>query len=97
LARITRAAERRSFWHHLPRKLLPFAIAFFVLAWSTVAFVTLSPWSVGLTARHLVAARNCDAARSVDLAPALRGQPGYWPWLDADKDGIACEPWHGRH
>ncbi|WP_245451207.1 excalibur calcium-binding domain-containing protein [Borborobacter arsenicus] len=31
--------------------------------------------------------------RLVGLAPALRGQPGYWRSNDADHDGIACEPW----
>ncbi len=44
-------------------------------------------------ARHLYARASCDHARAVGLAPALRGAPGYWPHLDADKDGIACEPY----
>jgi len=30
------------------------------------------------------------------LAPARRGQPGYWQKNDADNDGIACEPWPPR-
>jgi hypothetical protein len=38
------------------------------------------------------APRNCDQARAMGLAPAYRGQPGYAPHLDADNDGIACEP-----
>jgi hypothetical protein len=42
---------------------------------------------------HLNAASNCAAVRSYGLAPAPRGAPGYWPWHDRDKDGIACEPW----
>lgn len=92
LARIIHAAERRDRWRRLPRTLLPFAIAFCVVAWGSVAFVTLSPWPANLTARHLAAAPNCNAARAVGLAPAMRGEPGYWPWLDADNDGIACEP-----
>jgi hypothetical protein len=25
-----------------------------------------------------------------------RGQLGYWPRHDADRDGIACEPWRRR-
>jgi hypothetical protein len=37
--------------------------------------------------------RNCDAARAAGAAPMLRGEPGYRPGLDADSDGIACEPW----
>lgn len=35
---------------------------------------------------------TCRHARQAQLAPALRGRPGYWPHLDADNDGIACEP-----
>lgn len=42
------------------------------------------------------APRNCDQARAMGLAPAYRGQPGYAPHLDADNDGIACEPLHSR-
>ncbi|RUW71603.1 MAG: excalibur calcium-binding domain-containing protein [Mesorhizobium sp.] len=45
--------------------------------------------------RHLAAFPNCTAARFVGLAPARRGQPGYWSTHDADRDGIACEPWRG--
>lgn len=37
---------------------------------------------------------NCDAARAAGVAPIYRGQPGYASYLDADNDGIACEPWH---
>jgi hypothetical protein len=54
------------------------------------------PWPLTVTLKHLVAARNCDAARSVGLAPARRGEPGYWAKNDADNDGIACEPWSRR-
>ncbi|HVM23222.1 MAG TPA: excalibur calcium-binding domain-containing protein [Sphingomicrobium sp.] len=39
---------------------------------------------------------NCDAARAAGKAPIFRGQPGYRPALDADGDGIACEPYRGR-
>ncbi|GAA0302127.1 excalibur calcium-binding domain-containing protein [Sphingomonas oligophenolica] len=35
---------------------------------------------------------NCDTARAAGAAPVYRGQPGYRPELDADDDGIACEP-----
>ncbi|WP_424138720.1 excalibur calcium-binding domain-containing protein [Roseomonas chloroacetimidivorans] len=53
--------------------------------------------SLTVEARHRLAARNCDTARAVGLAPAGRGEPGYWPHLDADNDGVACEPWpHSR-
>jgi hypothetical protein len=52
-----------------------------------------SPWPVGLTIKHVVAGINCNSARTVGLAPAGRGNPGYWSRNDADNDGIACEPW----
>lgn len=35
--------------------------------------------------------RNCDAARAAGRAPLYRGQPGYRPALDRDRDGVACE------
>ncbi|WP_067480600.1 excalibur calcium-binding domain-containing protein [Nocardia amamiensis] len=34
---------------------------------------------------------NCAAVRDAGKAPLLRGEPGYAPHLDRDKDGIACE------
>jgi len=40
--------------------------------------------------------RNCAAARSAGAAPLRRGAPGYRPELDADSDGVACEPYRGR-
>jgi hypothetical protein len=36
---------------------------------------------------------NCAAARAAGAAPIYVGQPGYRPGLDADSDGIACEPY----
>lgn len=39
--------------------------------------------------------RNCDAARAAGVAPIHQGEPGYRPALDADADGIACEPYRG--
>ncbi len=51
-----------------------------------------SPWPVGLTMRHLLAAPNCAAARMAGLAPSTEGAPGYYSRHDADADGIACEP-----
>ena len=39
---------------------------------------------------------NCAAARWAGVAPIYRGEPGYRPELDADNDGIACEPYPNR-
>jgi hypothetical protein len=46
--------------------------------------------------QHLASAPNCSMARLVGVAPARRGQPGYWSSHDADRDGVACEPWNGQ-
>ncbi|SQI34602.1 calcium-binding protein [Rhodococcus coprophilus] len=35
--------------------------------------------------------KNCSEARAAGAAPILRGEPGYAPHLDRDKDGIACD------
>lgn len=40
--------------------------------------------------------RNCAAARAAGVAPIYAGQPGYRDELDADSDGIACEPYRPR-
>jgi hypothetical protein len=34
---------------------------------------------------------SCDAARRVDATPIYIGEPAYSKWLDADRDGVACE------
>ena len=57
---------------------------------------TSNGWPAEVMARHRAAARNCNAARAVGLAPARRGEPGYYPQHDRDNDGIACEPWVAR-
>ncbi|MFD2577851.1 excalibur calcium-binding domain-containing protein [Novosphingobium colocasiae] len=53
----------------------------------------------GLPARisHLRARfyRNCEAARAAGVAPLYAGEPGYRGGMDADGDGIACEPYRG--
>lgn len=35
--------------------------------------------------------KNCTEARAAGVTPIYRGEPGYAPHLDRDKDGIACE------
>lgn len=60
-----------------------------------LALLYFGPWPPLMTLRHLAAYPNCNSARAVALAPARRGEPGYWPRLDADNDGIACEVWSG--
>jgi hypothetical protein len=44
-------------------------------------------------ARHLAAMPNCATAAMVGVPRPVAGEPGYWPWLDEDRDGNACEPY----
>ena len=39
---------------------------------------------------------NCAAARAAGVAPLYLGQAGYRAPLDADGDGVACEPYRPR-
>jgi hypothetical protein len=93
---VSRRISRAVRLHRLQTALLKRAIwiwAFLgILGGSYIGLATASPWPIGITVRHLLASRNCDMARAVDLAPAYRGAPGYWDHNDADDDGIACEP-----
>lgn len=50
------------------------------------------PFSPIEKVRHVLAKPNCSAARLVRLAPARRGEPGYYLEHDRDRDGWACEP-----
>jgi Excalibur calcium-binding domain len=50
-------------------------------------------WTYEQSIRHILAAPNCNAARMVGLAPAMRDQPGYYLKHDRDRDGVACEPY----
>ncbi|WP_245841929.1 excalibur calcium-binding domain-containing protein [Sphingomonas lenta] len=38
---------------------------------------------------------RCADARAAGAAPIHRGSPGYRNELDADNDGVACEPYRG--
>jgi len=68
----------------------------FAAAFALVWGLGSSPWPVTTTLRHIASAPNCDFARLVGLAPARRGEPGYWKRHDRDGDGVACEPWPPR-
>ena len=67
-----------------------------IVAFAVVWGLGSSPWPVMTTLRHIASAPNCGFARLVGLAPARRGEPGYWKRHDRDGDGIACEPWPPR-
>jgi hypothetical protein len=75
------------------RRAYPIVPILIVTAGLIVGGFMNSPWPPLATIRHLLAAPNCAAARTVGLAQARIGEPGYYPRHDADGDGIACEPW----
>lgn len=66
--------------------------AVLVLPQTHLADPAMKDMSIKDRARHLLASPNCSAARLVGVAPARRGEPGYWDDHDADQDGVACEP-----
>lgn len=57
--------------------------------------MNLGPFPPMVLLKHIAAFPNCNAARALGLAPSNKGEPGYWPQHDEDRDGTACEPW--RH
>jgi hypothetical protein len=64
------------------------AIVFAVL----LGWQTQSVHSSRATARPGAYFPNCAAARDAGVAPIHIGDPGYREELDADYDGVACEP-----
>ena len=46
---------------------------------------------VSMRIKHYMVVPGCGFAEVFELAPARAGRPGYWSWLDHDKDGWACE------
>lgn len=59
-------------------------------------FAPSQPEELATRPGELVYYRNCAAARAAGTAPIYKGQPGYRAQLDADDDGVACEPYYGR-
>ena len=90
---------RRHQRSRLPRDLsmLLFKIVAIIGAGSAAMYVApdRTGTSSGITTKHILGYRNCDAVRAAGKAPLQRGQPGYAQHLDRDYDGIACEPWLG--
>jgi hypothetical protein len=92
--RLDRAARWRGFRRRAPTLLLLGAVSTFA-GWSLLT--ALPPWPLPVKLRHLAAVTGCAAATTFGLAPARRGEPGYWRRLDADHDGRSCElGWPGR-
>jgi Excalibur calcium-binding domain len=73
------------------RGVLATAVILSLLAVAVASVQLTNGWPLSTTLRHFAAAPGCAAARAVGLAPARTGEPGYWPWLDPNHDGIACK------
>jgi Excalibur calcium-binding domain len=74
-------------------------------AWSAMPPATAEPVASAAPAsikptpeeiEHSAYYPNCAAVRAAGHAPIFKAQPGYRSELDADSDGIACEPYRGR-
>lgn len=92
---VRRRAEGPARWRRFGRRSvawLPVLLVIAVAALAGHALLASQPWPTLTSLKHFAAFPNCSMARLVGLAPAARGQPGYWPQHDADFDGWACEP-----
>ncbi len=87
--------ERLQWWRYRATPvLMPLGIGAAVAAALLLLWLALLPaaWTLEQRLRHVAAAPGCGSARHVGLAPARRGEPGYYALHDADSDGVACEP-----
>jgi hypothetical protein len=96
LEAISRRIERQAMRRATRRRVASWAK---VTAWMGIcavavyiALAQLSPWPPLVTLKHLASSPSCAAVRAMGLAPAIKGQPGYWPSHDADHDDKSCEP-----
>jgi hypothetical protein len=92
--------ERLRWWRYQAASVLkPLGIAVAVVAGFLLGWMITMPsaWTLEQRILHIAAAPSCASARRVGLAPARRGEPGYYAFHDGDKDGIACEPFVRNH
>lgn len=88
---VGRPAMRRRLWRSRWGILLPFLAALGALAF-TGALRLVAPYVPASLTHGSVVPRNCAQARAMGFASARIGTPGYFRHLDADGDGISCEP-----
>lgn len=88
---ISRRYERAMVLRRLYRWAKMLALAAIGVALLYWGFTSLTPWPLTAALKHLAAFPSCEAARAVGVAPASKGEPGYWQRHDADGDGTACE------
>lgn len=62
------------------------------LATSPPDLRSIFPATLSASGERRVYYPSCAAAHAAGAAPIYKGQQGYGPGLDADDDGVACEP-----
>jgi hypothetical protein len=87
-----RSRRARRFWGRVAvfALFILFMVAHF---WPEIRILTAHASPRSLAVEQSVYYRNCSQARAAGKAPIYIGQPGYREALDADSDGIACEPY----
>lgn len=91
-AKARAAADRRRNQNRFA--IVAFAAAALALLYSSLSKVTYG--SPGDVLKHLAAYPNCYMALEFGVAPARRGEPGYWERHDINQDGIACDKRSGE-
>jgi hypothetical protein len=87
--------RRRSYTHQLVGGAAVAALIGWVeapLLTSIWTQLTSTPEEIARVERS-VTYRHCSVARAAGAAPIYKGSPGYRRRMDADSDGIACEPY----
>jgi len=79
-------------WFHVGGFLAAAAIVVIGVFWPEYIATTREPLPAQKIENN-VYYPNCAAARAANAAPKHVGQPGYRAELDADSDGVACEPY----
>ncbi|MFK4385493.1 hypothetical protein [Bradyrhizobium sp. USDA 223] len=64
------------------------AAAAMLAAYPAISLPVPSTSPVTITLKHIASGPDCDFARLVGLAPARRGEPGYWMHHDRDRMGL---------
>src|SRR5688572_16050966 len=75
--RIERREAPRRLWNRHKGWLATAAVA--IALGAAYAASLHTGWPVAVALKHAASFPNCAAARSMGLAPARRGEPGYWP------------------
>ncbi|MDO1559607.1 excalibur calcium-binding domain-containing protein [Brevundimonas sp. 2R-24] len=90
-ASASRRAERRGPLR-LSEAVIIGALAIAAMAWARPEAAADAVHRLAKINRQLVWYPNCASAHAGGVYSIREGEPGYRPRLDADTDGLACEP-----